>query len=120
VDQSRVVAVDLSNGRKLNIEVTDLAGSAPTDTEQAVAALPNIRFSDIVPTIEGLAAEMSGLLQRIGPTKAGVEFAVEIGLESGQLTALLVKGSGKANFKIMLNWENIGPTPHSMRTEQVG
>jgi hypothetical protein len=28
-----------------------------------------------------------------------------VGVEAGQLTALLVKGSGKANLKITLTWE---------------
>jgi len=33
-----------------------------------------------------------------------VEFGLEVALESGQLTAVLVKGSAKANLKITLEW----------------
>ncbi len=43
--------------------------------------------------------------QRVGPSKGSVEFGVEVGVEAGQLTALIVKGSGTANLKIALHWE---------------
>lgn len=33
-----------------------------------------------------------------------MEFGLEVALESGQLTAVLVKGSAKANLKITLEW----------------
>jgi hypothetical protein len=64
--------------------------------------------------IEAIASELGGLLKRVGPSKASIEFSIEVGLESGKLTALLVKGSGKANFKIALSWDNIrGAVPSS-------
>ena len=46
-------------------------------------------------------------LQKVKPRAASVEFGLEIGIESGQLTALLVKGTGTANLKITLEWGEI-------------
>ncbi len=48
---------------------------------------------------------MHSALARVKPTKASVELGLEIGVEAGQLTALLVKGTGKANLKITLQWD---------------
>lgn len=45
-------------------------------------------------------------LQKVKPKKASVKFGMEMALESGQLTALVVKGSGKANLEITLEWEH--------------
>lgn len=55
--------------------------------------------------IEGLGQVVQEALGSLKPDKASVEFALEVGLESGKLTALWVKGTDKANLKITLNWE---------------
>jgi hypothetical protein len=54
--------------------------------------------------VEGLARVVQEALVAVKPHTASVEFALEIGVESGKLTALWVKGSGKANLKITLAW----------------
>jgi hypothetical protein len=107
----RVVPVEVA-GRKVKIEVTELSIS---DDERPVAAsLSDMQFADVMHGIEGIASELGGLLKRVGPSKASIEFSIEVGLESGKLTALLVKGSGKANFKVALSWDNIrGAVPSS-------
>ena len=43
-------------------------------------------------------------VQKVAPTKASVEFGIEVAVEPGKVTALWVKGSGKANLKITLEW----------------
>ncbi len=44
-------------------------------------------------------------IQNARPKKATVKFGMELAIESGQLTAVIVKGSGKANLEITLEWE---------------
>jgi hypothetical protein len=44
-------------------------------------------------------------LQKVKPKKATVKFGMEMAIEAGQLTAVIVKGSGKANLEITLEWE---------------
>jgi hypothetical protein len=41
----------------------------------------------------------------VKPKKATVKFGMELAIESGQLTAVIVKGSGKGNLEITLEWE---------------
>jgi len=43
-------------------------------------------------------------INRAKPSKATVKFGMELAVESGKLTAMLVKGSGKANLEISLEW----------------
>lgn len=62
-------------------------------------------FSGVTGSIESIAADLTAVFARVRPKKASVEFGVEVGIESGKLTALLVKGSGKANLKVTLSWE---------------
>jgi hypothetical protein len=44
-------------------------------------------------------------LAKVKPKKASVEFSLKVGVESGKLTSLLVKGTGEGNLKITLEWE---------------
>lgn len=61
-------------------------------------------FDDFANSLEALTKALHTTIQKIAPNKASIEFGIEIGLESGKLTALLVKGSGKANLKVILEW----------------
>jgi hypothetical protein len=70
-------------------------------------ALPS--FKEVTDAIEGIAESVVCTLQKVKPRKACVEFGIEVALESGQLTALLVKGSGTSNLKITLEWGEIPP-----------
>ncbi len=93
-----VVPVQIEGGPVILVETRSLGGE-----EQVGAVLP--QFEDLTNALEGIAAAFSETMTRIQPKKASVEFGVEVGLESGKLTALLVKGTGKANLKVTLVWE---------------
>jgi hypothetical protein len=75
------------------------------DLEQDVA-FGDLNFKEITDAIESVATAVNGAITKLKPKKASVEFGFEIGVESGNLTALLVKGTGKSNLKITLHWEN--------------
>jgi len=59
-------------------------------------------------TIEAVASEFGNLLTKVAPDKASVELGVEIAAEPGRLTAILVKGTAKANLTITLEWQKAG------------
>ena len=61
-------------------------------------------FDRIVPAAQKLAKALATPITALHPTKATLEFGCSIGVESGQLTALLVKGSANANLKVSLEW----------------
>lgn len=71
--------------------------------EQDVA-FGGLSFNDVTDAIEGISTSLLQSLKKVRPRKATVEFGVEITAESGQLTALLVKGGGHATLKVILEW----------------
>jgi hypothetical protein len=46
----------------------------------------------------------------VRPDRGTVEFGIDVGVESGALTALVVKGTGTATLKVTLEWERSDPT----------
>lgn len=97
---TEIVPVVLSNGVKLHIEVRPLGSTG----RQEVSLLEARPFKDLTDSIEMIAGEIGETLKKIAPQKGSVEFGIEVGIESGKLTALICKGEGKANLKITLEW----------------
>ena len=107
---SQIVPVKLPNGSLIHAEVTPVRGGAPTkgkeqDVAHRGATIPPQDIKDIMDALEGIAATVSTTVEKTAAFESSVEFGLEIGLESGKLTALLVKGTGKANLKVTLTWK---------------
>lgn len=101
---TRLVPVQLPNGATAQVEATVLTGDGFEAT-----GFDSSKFEGVIGAIEGIAQAVQTGLAKVAPDKASVELGLEVGLESGQLTALLVKGTGKANLKITLVWERPKP-----------
>ena len=103
MDNVATVPLILPNKTRVRVEATPLKCAGDTDVsfESVKEALAG---DNIQGAIEGIAETVIGALQKVSPRKATVEFGLEVGLESGNLTALWVKGTGKANLKITLEW----------------
>jgi NTP-dependent ternary system trypsin peptidase co-occuring protein len=98
------VKVKLPNGADIRVEVTPIPGG-----EGAVSFAPGMPdFQPLIDAIEGIATAVNAALQRVKPQQASVELGLEVGVEAGKLTALLVQGSGKANLKVTLSWQERG------------
>ena len=95
--RTEIIKTELANGTIVHIQATALGGE-----EEVTFALPT--FKEVTNAIEGIAVGVASSLQKVKPQKASVEFGLEVALEAGQLTALLVKGSGTSNLKITLEW----------------
>jgi len=94
------VKVQLDNGAVIRVASVDLGG------RKKVGALDTVPFHEVTQAVEGIAGALISSLKKVQPKKTTVEFGLEIGVESGNLTALLCKGTGKANLKIVLEWED--------------
>lgn len=107
------VPVRLEDGTIIRIEATPLA---PTSQEDYIGVeIPS--FEEVTNTIRSISKSVVSVWKEVQPKKASVEFALEVGFEPGHITALLVKGSGKANLKITLEWESSSSnTPVSSST----
>ncbi len=99
--RSDTVPVKLPNGAIIKVEVATRAGrkdvSAGTETVK--------QFQPVADAIEGIVQMIAAPIQKVKPKKATVKFGMELAVESGNLTAVIVKGSGKANLEITLEWE---------------
>ena len=95
--KTEIVPMTLENGATISIEATLVGG------EEDVAFTP-FPFHEVTYALEGIAESLEKTLRHIKPQRASIELGVAFGIESGVLTAILVKGTGTANLKIMLEW----------------
>jgi Trypsin-co-occurring domain 1 len=92
------VPVALPNGAVVQVEV---ASTGREDVSFDVK-----QFQPVADAIEGVVQMIAAPIQKVKPKKATVKFGMELAIESGQLTAVIVKGSGKRNLEITLEWES--------------
>jgi len=95
--ESQPVKVALPNGATIYVAATMLGG------EQDVA-FERLSFQAVSEAIEGISSSIVQALKKVKPSKASVELGLEIAVDEGALTALLVKAGGKANLKVTLEW----------------
>lgn len=96
--RSKVIKTILENGAILYVETTPLGG------EQLIHSGAETQFREVTRAIEGLADAFVTTFKKVTPRRASVEFGLEVAVESGKLTSLLVKGTGNANVKVTLEW----------------
>ncbi len=92
--------IDLGDDAKAYLEVVPRGG------REEVGVLDAIPFDQVVETIGQIANSIGGAIDRAKPSKAAVEIGIEFGLEAGNLVALIARGTGKANLKVTLEWDN--------------
>lgn len=101
--RSQFMPVQLDDGTIIRIEAT------PTDdTEQGEGYIASVgvpSFDQFTETVKSMAKSITRIWSEVQPSKASVEFSVEVGFETGQLTAWLVKGSSKGHLTITMEWE---------------
>lgn len=102
-DELELVPVDLGDGQVVLVEVR------PTSSEEDVSVLDKLPFDEIASSIDAITRRVHSAVARAKPQRATVEFGLDIGVESGQLTSMLVKGSGTATITISLEWESPAP-----------
>jgi hypothetical protein len=95
--RSNTVPVQLPNGAIVKVEV------ASTGREDVGFDVK--QFQPVADAIEGMVQMIAAPIQKVKPKKASVKLGMELAIESGQLTAVIVRGSGKGNLEILLEWE---------------
>ncbi|MBH8574289.1 hypothetical protein I8752_14930 [Nostocaceae cyanobacterium CENA369] len=95
---TKIIPVELADGTNIKVEAT-----AIDDRKVSVQAQ---HFHQVTAVVESLSKDIAQAIQNVKPNKASVKFGIEIGIESGKLTPLLVKGTSTANFEITLEWVN--------------
>jgi hypothetical protein len=85
--------------------LVEVRGDVPVVDPEVDVSMRVPSFSGVVASIKSITTELTAMLDELAPNKASIELGVDVGVEAGQLTALLVKGSGNATLKITLEWE---------------
>ncbi len=93
------IPAKLADGTKVMVEVLQLAPAGDVEVANIVPDL-----EPVWNTVSAIASTIGARLSQAKAKKAVVEFGVELAAEAGGLTALLVKGTAKANLKITLEW----------------
>lgn len=96
MDQFESIPVKLASGTTIKIEVSQTG-------RQDVAAI-SLPFKQVTEALQGIVEELKETLDKVKPDKASVKFGIEMAVESGSLTAMIVKGTGKGNLEITLEW----------------
>lgn len=96
---TEIIPVKVGENVTLQVEAVSLGG------EEQVGVDDVFDFESVTETIEAIANSLTASFNKVKPHQASVEFSLKVGVESGKLTTLLVKGSGEANLKITLSWE---------------
>lgn len=95
-DRTQTIPVQLEDGTTILVEVTQ--------TGREDVANEASKFKAVTDALGGIVQAIAEPINRARPNKATVKFGMELAVESGKLTAVLVKGSGKANLEISLEW----------------
>ncbi|HEY4387042.1 MAG TPA: CU044_2847 family protein [Ktedonobacteraceae bacterium] len=98
------VRIPLENGSVIYIETEHASG------EEKVGIFHTTSFKEVTGAIEGIADALVATFKKVKPSGASVEFGVDVGIESGHLTTLLVKGTANATLKITLTWGTVETT----------
>lgn len=96
--QGELIKVDLGDDVIAQIEVIE------TGRERVSAQ--RLPFDSIAKAISKISQIVAKPIQEVKPTKATVKYGLAIGIEEGSLVAAVVRGTGKANLEITLEWEN--------------
>lgn len=96
--KTQQIPVSLPGGTLIKIEVET--------TGREDVAFDVKPFKQVTKALEEISEALADTLQKAKPDRASIKFGLELAVESGQLTAIIVKGSGKANLEITLEWEN--------------
>ncbi|MBD2301508.1 CU044_2847 family protein [Nostoc sp. FACHB-190] len=96
--QSRIITVELADGTNIKVEATPIGDRKPN-----IQVRP---FSEVTTPLEALVTEIAEVLNKVKPDKASVKFGIDIGIESGKLTPILVKGNDTGNLEITLEWNH--------------
>ncbi len=95
-----VDGVVLPNGVTIAVEAVQGRGASD------VSAGGSFDFEQVGAALSGLAQVAKDAIEKVKPDSATVELGMDLKVEAGKLTALLVSGSGSASLKVTLGWKS--------------
>lgn len=87
--------------------VIQLELTGTVDGEEDVSALSEILpFDSVVESVASVSQAMTDALRRAKPEEAELTFGLDVTLQAGTLTSVIVKGGGTSTFTIRLLWKS--------------
>ncbi|ONK09549.1 CU044_2847 family protein [Streptomyces sp. MP131-18] len=103
--EEKTVDIELPNGKLMMARVQQLDGASPRGP-QDVGFDRLLSLEAVGEALEGVGAVIVASLERIKPSKAVVEFGLELGVKGGSLVSVFVDSGSKASLKVTLEWES--------------
>lgn len=95
---TQMLPITLEDGSTFLVEV-------PTSTGRQDVAGGGLHDAEsLSKSINGIVKLVTGPLKAVQPNKATVKLGLEIGIEQGSLVAAIVRGVGKTNLEITMEW----------------
>ncbi|MGH3797092.1 MAG: CU044_2847 family protein [Pseudonocardiaceae bacterium] len=87
-----------AGGTEFYVEVSDVGGPTTIRDDGPLS------FDGVRGTVEGVAAELAQVWEKVKPSEASVAFGLKLTAKSGKLTGLVVEGGGEASLTVTLTW----------------
>lgn len=100
-ERTEVITVKLDENTNIQIETTLPRGERDISDETI-----NLEYEKFSMTVEKIASQTLKPLKKLQAKKVTLKMGLALGIESGGLTAMIVKGTGKANMEVVIEWEN--------------
>jgi len=98
---TKPITVKLDDNTTIQFESTVPRGEQNISDRKMVMEYEKFSMS-----VEKIASQTIEPLKKLKAKKVTLKMGLALGLESGGLTAMLVKGTGKANMEVTIEWEN--------------
>ena len=100
-EQTKPITVKLDDQTTIQFETTVPRGEQDISDTKMVMEYEKFSMS-----VEKIASQTIEPLKKLQAKKITLKMGLALGIESGGLTAMIVKGTGKANMEVTIEWEN--------------
>lgn len=99
--RTKPITIMLDNSTSIQFETTIPRGEQDISDTKIV-----MEYEKFSASIEKIASQTIEPLKKLKAKKITLKMGLALGLESGGLTAMIVKGTGNANMEVTIEWEN--------------
>ena len=98
---TKPITVKLDDTTTIQFETTSPRGEQDISDTKMVMEYEKFSMS-----VEKIASKTLEPLKKLEAKKVTLKMGLALGIESGGITAMIVKGTGKANMEVTIEWEN--------------
>ena len=100
-ERTKPITVKLDDQTTIQFESTIPRGEQDISDKKI-----DMEYEKFSQSVKKIASQTIEPLKKLKAKKVTLKMGLALGLESGGLTAMIVKGTGKANMEVTIEWEN--------------